>query len=138
MEKLENGYLLSEKEYNDLIQIEKDMTSFIDNNQEDMLIHTSYDWQIVVKLFGKKQFEELCEYYFGHEQWFISKLLTELDTRTLEDIVKSYQYNIWHNQWMADAFNQFSKQMAELTQLQEEEVKEKLQDKLKDNEQVQQ
>jgi hypothetical protein len=39
---------------------------------------------------------------------------------------------------MADAFNQFSKQMAELTQLQEEEVKEKLQDKLKDNEQVQQ
>jgi hypothetical protein len=43
MEKLENGYLLSEKEYNDLIQIEKDMTSFIDNNQEDMLIHTSYD-----------------------------------------------------------------------------------------------
>ena len=122
MEKLENGYLLSEKEYNDLIQIEKDMTSFIDNNQEDMLIHTSYDWQIVVKLFGKKQFEELCEYYFGHEQEFISKLLTELDKRTLEDIVNSYQYNIWHNQWIADAFNQFSKQMAELTQLQEEQL----------------
>ena len=126
MEKLENGYLLSEKEYNDLIQIEKDMTSFIDNNQEDMLIHASYDWQIIVKLFGKKQFEELCEHYFGHEQQYISKLLTELDTRTLEDIVNSYQYNIWHNQWMADAFNQFSKQMSELTQSQKEEVNSEL------------
>lgn len=133
MEKLENGYLLSEKEYNDLIQIEKDMISFIDNNQEDMLVHASYDWQIVVKLFGKKQFEELCEYYFWHEQWFISKLLTELDTRTLKDIVNSYQYNIWHNQWMSDAFNQFSKQMSELTQLQEEEVKENLQNNNNEN-----
>jgi len=122
MKKTKKWFLVTEEEYNNLLDIEKNTISFIDNNKEDMLVNVSWDWKTIVRLFGKTQFEELCEHFFWHESWFISSLLKELDERTMKEIVYTYQYNIWFNEWAKHAMHEFNNQMKTLLEWQDNDV----------------
>lgn len=84
----------------DLIDFESNIIKFIDNNKEDYLIIKDQEWEYSTYLFGNKEFEKVCEEYFWHEVWFIQQLIKELGSRTMEDIVNTYQFNIWFNEWL--------------------------------------
>ena len=96
---------MTEEQYNEMIQTESNIIKFIDNNT-DLLLLEQTDWVTTTRLFGswdyKEYFDEekVSQLLFWHEVWFIKQLLKELEDKTMTDIVNTYQFNIWFNEWL--------------------------------------
>lgn len=96
---------INKEQYDEIIQNESNIIKFINNNTELLLLEQN-DWVTTTRLFWnwdyKEHFDEekVSQLLFWHEAWFIKSLLKELDTRTMDDIVNTYQFNIWFNEWL--------------------------------------
>lgn len=96
---------ITKEQYDEIIQNESNIIKFINNNT-DLLLLEQNDWVTTTRLFWnldyKEHFDEekVSQLLFWHEAWFIKSLLKELDTRTMDDIVNTYQFNIWFNEWL--------------------------------------
>lgn len=96
---------ITEEQYNEIIKTESNIIKFIDNNTNLLLLEQT-DWVTTTRLFWSWDYKEyfneekVSELLFWHEAWFIKQLLKELETRTMEDIVNTYQFNIWFNEWL--------------------------------------
>ena len=58
-----------------------------------------------------KSQEKFCQEYFWAESWMIKKLLEELETKTMDNIVDTYQFNIWFNEWLKQAYMWLQQQL---------------------------
>ncbi len=56
-----------------------------------------------------KKREKLIFDLFWYDYWFIKLLLKLLEEKWLNDIINTYQFNIWYNQWLKDSMMHLDK-----------------------------